>query len=154
MELNQLDINEIMALIPHRYPMLLLDKIMDMKGDDSAIGIKNVTINEPVFQGHFPGHPVFPGVLILEALGQTAAVTVMAYLKKKSEDCVVYFMSIEQAKFRKLILPGDQVHLHITKKQNRGNVWKYHGEAKVNGVVHAEALLTAMIVDKDKLDKA
>ncbi len=152
MALNELDILDIMEAIPHRYPILLVDKVLDMNGDDSAVGIKNVTVNEQVLQGHFPGHPIFPGVLILEALGQTAAITAMNHLGRSSKDYVVYFMSIDGAKFRKPVGPGDQLELHVKKEKNRGKVWKYHGQAKVNGVVHAEAHFTAMILKKEEAE--
>ena len=140
-----LDIKRIMELLPHRFPFLMIDKVQDIVGSVSAVGIKNVTINEPFFQGHFPGKPIMPGVLIVEAMAQTAAVLVMESLGMNANGHLVYFMSVEQARFRKPIIPGDCVHLHVERQHRRGNVWKFHGEAKVNGVLMAEATYTAMI---------
>lgn len=141
------DIAQIMRAIPHRYPMLLVDRIIDMKPDESAIGIKNVSMNEPFFQGHFPNHPVMPGVLIVEAMAQTAAVLVVETLGPDARGKVVYFMSIEGAKFRRPVVPGDQVHLHVSKDRRRGNVWKFNAVARVQGVSVAEATYTAMLMD-------
>ena len=143
---NQIDIMRIMELIPHRYPFLLVDRIVDVVPGESAVGIKNVTMNEPQFTGHFPGNPVFPGVLIVEAMAQTAGCLVVHTLGKEAEGKLVYFMSIEEAKFRKPVTPGDTLHIHVTKIQARKNVWKFKAEAKVNGVLHAEAVYSAMIV--------
>ena len=143
-----LDVNHIMRLIPHRQPFLLIDKVIDLVPDARAVGIKNVTYNEPYFQGHFPGHPVMPGVLVIESMAQTAAVMVMATLQRTAESgVVVYFMSVDDARFRKPIVPGDTLHIHVEKQHRRGNVWKFRGEAKVAGVVMAEAVFTAMIVE-------
>jgi 3-hydroxyacyl-[acyl-carrier-protein] dehydratase len=143
-----INIEEIMTKIPHRYPFLLIDRVIDVIPDQSAIGIKNVTINEPHFTGHFPNKPVMPGVLIIEAMAQTSAVLVCKTLKGQADNKLVYFMSIEEAKFRKIVSPGDQLFLHVTKSRNRGNVWKFTAEAKVDGAVVAEAIFSAMIVDK------
>ncbi len=143
------DVNRVMELLPHRYPMLLIDKIRDMKGCESAVGIKNVTINDPYFQGHFPGHPVFPGVLIVEAMAQTAGALVIHGTSGDAGEKVVYFMAIDKAKFRKPVVPGDQLELHVSKLQNRGPVWKFRGIAKVDGVVVAEADYAAMIRDAE-----
>ena len=143
-----IDINRIMQLIPHRYPFLLIDRIVELVPDVRAVGIKNVTYNEPFFQGHFPGHPIMPGVLIVEAMAQTAAVMVMETLKRTAEGVVVYFMSIDEARFRKPVVPGDSVHIHVEKQRQRGNVWKFRGEAKVGDVLMAEAVFTAMIMEK------
>lgn len=143
-----INIEEIMTKIPHRYPFLLIDRVIDVIPDQSAIGIKNVTINEPHFTGHFPNKPVMPGVLIIEAMAQTSAVLVCETLKGQADNKLVYFMSIEEAKFRKIVSPGDQLFLHVTKSRNRGNVWKFTAEAKVDGAVVAEAIFSAMIVDK------
>ena len=140
-----LDIKRIMELLPHRYPFLMIDRVQDFVGDASAVGVKNVTINEPYFQGHFPGKPIMPGVLIIEAMAQTAAVLVMEGLCMEANGHIVYFMSIEQARFRKPITPGDCVYLHVERQHRRGDVWKFRGEAKVNGVLMAEATYTAMI---------
>ncbi len=142
-----IDINRIMRMIPHRYPFLLIDRIVELVPNTRAVGIKNVTYNEPFFQGHFPGHPIMPGVLIVESMAQTAAVMVMETLQRTSEGVVVYFMSIDEARFRKPVGPGDTVHIHVEKQRQRGNVWKFRGEAKVDGVLMAEAVFTAMIVE-------
>ncbi|MEI6187413.1 MAG: 3-hydroxyacyl-ACP dehydratase FabZ [Alphaproteobacteria bacterium] len=143
-----INIEEIMAKIPHRYPFLLIDRVIDIVPDQSATGIKNVTINEPHFTGHFPNKPVMPGVLIIEAMAQTSAVLVCETLKGQADNKLVYFMSIEEAKFRKIVSPGDQLFLHVTKLRSRANVWKFTAEAKVNGAVVAEAIFSAMIADK------
>lgn len=142
---NTLDIVGIMAAIPHRYPFLLIDRVVDIIAGQSAIGIKNVTVNENFFQGHFPGHPVMPGVLIVEAMAQTAAVLVVETLGPDARGRVVYFMSIDSAKFRRPVTPGDQLRIHIAKNHQRGMVWKFTAQAKVDGVVVAEATYTAMI---------
>ena len=146
---NTIDINRIIQMIPHRYPILLVDRILEIEGGESAVALKNVTMNEPHFRGHFPGFPVMPGVLIIEAMAQTAAVVVVEALGKKAEGKVVFFMSIEEAKFRKPVVPGDAMHLHIQKAHSRGNVWKFEGRAMVDGNLHAEATFSAMIVDKE-----
>lgn len=141
------DVRKIMDMIPHRYPILLLDRILAIEPGLSAIGLKNVTINEPFFNGHFPGYPVMPGVLIVEAMAQTAACLVVHTLGKETEGKLVYFMTIDEARFRKPVVPGDTLHLHITKLQHRKNVWKFQGEAKVDGQKVAEAVFSAMILD-------
>ncbi len=146
-ELGSADIVRILKLLPHRYPFLLVDKIVDMDGDSSAVGIKNVTINEPFFQGHFPNFPVMPGVLLIEGMAQTAGALCVANLSESYEPQLVYFMSIDGARFRRPVLPGDTVHYHMTKKRNRGRVWRFEGKARVNGQVVAEAEISAMIVD-------
>jgi 3-hydroxyacyl-[acyl-carrier-protein] dehydratase len=146
-ELGTADIVRIMKLLPHRYPFLLVDKIVEMDGDQSAVGIKNVTINEPFFQGHFPGFPVMPGVLLIEGMAQTAGALCMANLSDSYEPQLVYFMSIDRARFRRPVLPGDTVHYHMAKRRNRGRVWRFDGQAKVNGQLVAEAEISAMIVD-------
>jgi 3-hydroxyacyl-[acyl-carrier-protein] dehydratase len=145
-----IDIRRIMEMIPHRYPFLLIDRVLDIQPNESAIGLKNVTMNENFFQGHFPGAPVMPGVLIIEAMAQTAAALVVHSAGKELEGKLVYFMAIDEAKFRKPVTPGDQLHIHVTKQQNRRNVWKFKGEAKVDGVLCAEAFVTAMIMDGEK----
>jgi len=147
-KLENADIARVMQLLPHRYPMLMIDRIVDMKGNESAIGIKNVTNNEPFFQGHFPGHPVMPGVLIVEAMAQTAGALVLNSLGGSAEGKIVYFMTIDRARFRKPVVPGDVLKVHVTKLQNRGPVWKFRGEAKVEGALVAEADYSAMIVDR------
>src|SRR6202045_2356180 len=142
------DIQRIMRDIPHRYPFLLLDRVVDMVLDTSAIGVKNVSVNEAFFQGHFPNHPVMPGVLIIESMAQTAAVLVVETLGADAAGKVVYFMSIEGAKFRRPVVPGDQLRIHVTKDRNRGNVWKFNAVARVDGVSVAEATYAAMIMDR------
>ncbi|AYN86996.1 3-hydroxyacyl-ACP dehydratase FabZ [Commensalibacter melissae] len=141
-----IDIEGIMKAIPHRYPFLLIDRVVDVKLGSSATGIKNVTVNDQFFIGHFPGHPVMPGVLIIEAMAQTAAVLVVKTLGSEFEGKLVYFMTVDSAKFRKPVVPGDQLHIHVEKERNRANVWKFRGIAKVNGVSVAEAIFSAMIV--------
>ena len=148
------DIAAIQRAIPHRYPFLLIDRIVEMRHNHSAIGVKNVSINENHFQGHFPGHPVMPGVLIIESMAQTAAVLVVRTLGSGAEGKVVYFMSIEGAKFRRPVVPGDQLRIHVTKERNRGNVWKFSGVARVDGVSVAEATFAAMIMDRTGEDAA
>ncbi|MBC9210088.1 3-hydroxyacyl-ACP dehydratase FabZ [Roseomonas aerophila] len=140
------DIARIMQAIPHRYPFLLVDRMVDVRLGESAVGIKNVTINEPFFQGHFPSHPVMPGVLIVEAMAQTSGVLVVETLGERARGKLVYFMSIENCKFRRPVGPGDQLRITVTKERQRGNVWKFNCVARVEGVTVAEAVVTAMIV--------
>lgn len=142
-----IDTERLMELIPHRYPFLMIDRITEIVAGASAIGVKNVSINEPHFQGHFPGHAVMPGVLIIEAMAQTAAALVVFTLGAESEGKLVYFMSIENARFRKPVTPGDTMYVHVTKRARRGNIWKFSAEAKVNGDLVAEAVFSAMILD-------
>jgi 3-hydroxyacyl-[acyl-carrier-protein] dehydratase len=142
-----IDIERIMQMIPHRYPFLMIDRVVAIVPDATAIGIKNVSINEPFFQGHFPQRPVMPGVLIIEAMAQTAAVLVVHTLGRASEGKLVYFMSVDSARFRRPVVPGDQLRIHVSKQRSRGNVWKFSGEAKVNGNLVAEATYAAMIMD-------
>ncbi|MBI4723879.1 MAG: 3-hydroxyacyl-ACP dehydratase FabZ [Rhodomicrobium sp.] len=146
-ELGSADIVRILKLLPHRYPFLLVDKIIDMDGDNSAVGIKNVTMNEPFFQGHFPSFPVMPGVLLIEGMAQTAGALCVASLAESYEPQLVYFMAIDRARFRRPVLPGDTVYYHMVKRRNRGRVWRFEGQAKVNGQLVAEAEISAMIVD-------
>lgn len=142
------DISKILKLLPHRYPFLLLDRIYDINGDETCVGIKNVTINEPFFQGHFPSEPVMPGVLVVEAMAQTACVLVVSTFGAESEGKLVYFMSIDDVRFRRPVVPGDRLELHVTKVQSRANVWKFSGKAIVDGKVAAEATFAAMIRDR------
>lgn len=141
------DISRVMKLLPHRYPFLLVDRIYDMDQDESGVGVKNVTLNEPFFQGHFPSYPVMPGVLIIEGLAQTAGALCVHSLGEDYTPQLVYFMGIDRAKFRRPVVPGDQIHYHVRKIRNRGRAWRFYGEAKVNGQVVAEAEISAMIVD-------
>lgn len=142
-----IEIDRIQRMIPHRFPMLMIDRVVDMVPDERATGIKNVSINEWYFQGHFPSEPVMPGVFIIEAMAQTAAVLVVATLGPDREGSLVYFMSIDQARFRRPVVPGDQLHVLVEKQRRRGNVWKFTGTATVNGLVMAEATYAAMIRD-------
>jgi len=148
MVVETVDIARILQAIPHRYPFLMVDRVVDLITNQSAIGIKNVSINESFFQGHFPNHPVMPGVLIIEAMAQTAAILVVETLGPDAPGRVVYFMSVEGAKFRRPVIPGDQLRIHCTKERNRGNVWKFNAVARVDGVSVAEATYAAMIMDR------
>jgi len=143
-----LDILQLMKMLPHRYPMLMIDRLDEIVPEHSAVGIKNVTVNEPCFQGHFPNKPIMPGVLIVEAMAQTAAALVVYSMGVEAEGRLVYFMSIEDARFRKLVVPGDTLRVHVERIHKRGNVWKFRGEARVAGALCAEATYTAMIVDE------
>ncbi len=145
---NEISIERIMELIPHRYPFLMIDRMIDIVPGESATGIKNVTVNEPCFQGHFPERPIFPGVLIIEAMAQTSAALVINTLGEESEGKLVYFMSVENARFRKPVTPGDQLNIHVSRHASRGNVWKFNSLAKVDDKVVAEATYAAMIMDK------
>ncbi len=142
-----IDINKIMEMIPHRYPILLIDRVLELESGQGAVSLKNVTINEPHFMGHFPGFPVMPGVLIIEAMAQTAALVVVDFMGDDAAGKVVYFMSIDSAKFRKPVTPGDSMHIHVNKIQSRGPVWKFKGVAKVGDKICAEATFSAMITD-------
>lgn len=142
-----MDIREIQKLLPHRYPFLLVDRIIELEPKTKAVGIKNVTINEGFFQGHFPGHPIMPGVLIIEALAQVGGI--LAFCSGISMGKSVYFLSIEKAKFRKPVVPGDQVRLEVAVVHLRGDtVWKFAGNAVVDDKIVAEAEFTAMVTDK------
>jgi 3-hydroxyacyl-[acyl-carrier-protein] dehydratase len=143
----EVDIQRVMEMIPHRYPFLMIDRVVDVVANRRATGIKNVSINEYFFQGHFPTRPVMPGVLIVEAMAQTAAVLVVHTLGPEWENKLVYFMSVDNARFRRPVVPGDCLHVHVTKQRNRGNVWKFEGRAEVAGALTAEAVFAAMIMD-------
>ena len=146
-KLEAADIQQILDFLPHRYPFLLVDRIIDINGDDSCIGIKNVTFNEPQFTGHFPTRPLFPGVLLIEGMAQTAgAICVMSKLAEQARPKQVFFMTIDKAKFRKPVIPGDVVEYHMKKINNRRTMWWFRGEAKVAGVLVAEAEVGAMLV--------
>ncbi|MCD2185274.1 3-hydroxyacyl-ACP dehydratase FabZ [Rhizobium sp. TRM96647] len=141
------ELKDILTLLPHRYPFLLVDKIIEIDGDNSAIGIKNVTVNEPQFTGHFPDHPIMPGVLLIEGMAQTAGA--ICARKTGTGTNLVYFMTIDNARFRKPVIPGDRVEYHVVKQKQRGNIWKFHCDAKVDGQLVAEADIGAMIVNKE-----
>jgi 3-hydroxyacyl-[acyl-carrier-protein] dehydratase len=145
----EVDIARIMRAIPHRYPFLMIDRVVELVADRSAVGVKNVSVNEPHFRGHFPKHPVMPGVLIIESMAQTAAVLVVETLGAESAGKVVYFMSVEGAKFRRPVMPGDQLRIHVNKLRRRGGVWKFHAVARVDGTAVAEATYAAMIMDRE-----
>lgn len=145
--LEAADIARVMQALPHRYPFLMVDRIRDIDGDDFGIGIKNVTFNEPHFQGHFPGHPVMPGVLLIEGMAQTAGALCVLAQGLSGPPKLVYFMTIDNAKFRKPVLPGDTVEYHVRKIRRRSNIWKFAAEARVAGVKVAEAEVSAMLVD-------
>ncbi len=140
------DITRIKRMIPHRYPFLLIDAVRDIRKGRSAVGIKNVSVNEPFFQGHFPEEPVMPGVLVVEAMAQTAAVLVVDTLGMEGEDMLVYFMTLDKGRFRQKVVPSDQLELHTRILRGRGKIWKFWGEGKVNGKTVAEAEFSAMIV--------
>jgi 3-hydroxyacyl-[acyl-carrier-protein] dehydratase len=146
-KLETVDIQRIFQLLPHRYPFLMVDRITDIDGDNSAVGIKNVTANEPHFQGHFPDRPIMPGVLIIEGMAQTAGAICLNALGA-TKPKVVYFMTVDQAKFRKPVIPGDTLEYHVVKIRNRGNIWKFSAEAKVAGTKVAEAVISALIADE------
>jgi 3-hydroxyacyl-[acyl-carrier-protein] dehydratase len=148
--LGTADIARVLKLLPHRYPFLMIDRIIDIDGDNSATGIKCVTINEPFFQGHFPNYPVMPGVLLIEGMAQTAGAICVAALGESYEPRIVYFMSIDKAKFRRPVMPGDTVHYHVRKIRNRGPVWRFACEARVGGALVAEGEISAMIIDPNK----
>ena len=145
-ELATLEIGDILEALPHRYPFLMIDRIIDIDGDDTAVGIKNVTFNEPIFQGHFPGNPVFPGVLIIEGMAQTAGAIVIAHDKAEGGKKIVLMLTIDKAKFRKPAHPGDRLEYHIRKIHRRRTVGRYEARAMVDGQLIAEAEIGAMIV--------
>lgn len=144
-----IEITRIMEMIPHRYPILLVDRILELEPGEGAIGLKNVTFNEPHFMGHFPNRPVMPGVLIVEAMAQTAGIVVVESLGSEAEGKLVYFMTIDEARFRRPVTPGDALHIHVNKIHARKNVWKFKGEAYVDGKLCTQATFSAMIVNED-----
>ena len=146
-ELGAMKIAEILKALPHRYPFLMIDKIIKIDGDETAVGIKNVTFNEPIFQGHFPENPIFPGVLIIEGMAQTAGAIVIRHDAGSGKKNIVLMLGVDKAKFRKPAGPGDTIEFHIAKIQRRRNVGRYKAEAIVDGTVIAEAEITAMIVE-------
>jgi 3-hydroxyacyl-[acyl-carrier-protein] dehydratase len=145
-KLEGANIAAVLKMLPHRYPFLMVDRIIEMHGDDRGIGIKNVTFNEPHFQGHFPENPVFPGVLMIEGMAQTAGMLCIASVIK-TQPKSVYFLTIDKAKFRKPVVPGDTIEYHMRKIARRGNMWWYRGEAKVDGRIVAEAEVGAMLLE-------
>ncbi len=147
-QIGEVDVNGIMRMLPHRYPFLMIDKVVEIVPGESAVGVKCVTVAEPHFQGHFPGQPIMPGVLIIEAMAQTAATMVVYTLGEQAMDKLVYFMSIDNCRFRKPVVPGDVLRIHVAKIQSRGPVWKFEGKARVNDAVVAEAAFAAMLVDR------
>lgn len=151
--LEAVDINQILRLLPHRYPFLLVDRIVDIDGDRSAIGIKNVTFNEPHFLGHFPSVPVMPGVLIVEAMAQTAGVICIRNMPGDTPQ-LVYFMTIDNAKFRKPVVPGDRLEIYVRKLKQRATIWRFACEAKVDGVKVAEAEISAMMAPEESKQEA
>lgn len=144
---TELDVSGIMKMIPHRYPFLMIDRVVDIMLGESAVGVKAVTVAEPHFQGHFPQRPIMPGVLIVEAMAQTAGVLVVHSLGEEATNKLVYFMTIDNARFRKPVVPGDMLRIHVSRKQNRGVVWKFEGKAMVGDALVAEATFAAMLVD-------
>ncbi len=145
--LDAIGIREILAALPHRYPFLLVDRIIEIRGDEYGIGIKNVTANEPQFVGHFPNNPVMPGVLVLEGMAQTAGTLCIRSLPRQIKPPLVYFLTIDKAKFRKPVVPGDVLEYHMNRIKRRRNMWWFRGEAKVGGDIVAEAELGAMIAE-------
>jgi len=141
------DIREILRLLPHRYPFVMIDRIVDIRGEDHGVGIKNVTINEPQFLGHFPENPVMPGVLLIEGMAQTAGVLCLLQMSKREQRRAMYFLTIDKAKFRKPAVPGDTIKYHVDKITRRRNMWWYRGEAKVGDVLIAEAEVGAIITE-------
>jgi 3-hydroxyacyl-[acyl-carrier-protein] dehydratase len=145
-----MDVGAIEAILPHRYPFLLVDRVISLEPERKLVAVKGVTVNEPFFAGHFPGHPVMPGVLILEALAQAAAILAKSSMKDEPGDKVTYLMGIDGARFRRPVVPGDRLELHVEVTKHKGAVWKERGVAMVDGEVVAEAEFMAMLVDRKK----
>lgn len=143
----EIDVQRIMEMIPHRHPFLMIDRVVDVVANERATGIKNLSPDEYYFRGHFPARPVMPGVLIIEVMAQTAAVLVVHTLGREAEGKLVYFMSVDNARFRRPVVPGNVLQVHVTKQRNRGNVWKFDGRAEVGGHLVAEAVFAAMLLD-------
>ena len=146
-KMEAVDIREILRLLPHRYPFVMIDRIVDIQGEDHGIGIKNVTMNEPQFQGHFPDNPVMPGVLLIEGMAQTAGVLCLRRMSLSEQRRAMYFLTIDKAKFRKPAVPGDTIEYHVNKIAHRRNMWWYRAEAKVGDVLIAEAEVGAVITE-------
>jgi 3-hydroxyacyl-[acyl-carrier-protein] dehydratase len=146
--IENFDIQRLLALLPHRYPLLLVDRIVDVRADEYGVGIKNVTFNEPHFQGHFPSRPVMPGVLLIEGMAQTAGAMCVASRGEGRKPSVVYLMTVDKAKFRKPVVPGDQLKYYMTRIAKRRNMWWFRGEAKVDGALVCEAEVSAMLVEE------
>jgi len=142
-----LDVPAIERVIPHRFPFLMIDRVIEL-GDDKVVALKNVSANEPYFVGHFPGHPIMPGVLQVEAMAQAGAVLALNQMAEPGQSPLVFFMGIDKVKFRKPVVPGDQLRVHVTKVRSRNNVWKFSGIARVEGISVAEATFSAMIMDR------
>jgi 3-hydroxyacyl-[acyl-carrier-protein] dehydratase len=147
-QIDAVDITAILKMLPHRYPFLMVDKVVDIRGEQHGVGIKNITFNEPQFAGHFPGNPVFPGVLLIEGMAQTAGVLCYLAWPDGSPPAYVYFLTIDQAKFRRPVVPGDTVEYHMNLLRRRKNIWWYRGEAKVGATLVAEATVSAMMTDR------
>ena len=145
-KLGRTETTDILKLLPHRYPFLLVDRIVEMDGDRSATGIKTVSVNEPYFQGHFPHNPVMPGMLLVEGMAQTAGALCIRHLKEFEKPPLIYFMSIDRARFRHPVVPGDTIHYRVQKIRNRGRVWRFRGQALVDSTLVAEAEVSAVIV--------
>jgi len=144
-QLITVELDMIQRMIPHRFPFLFIDRVKDIRVGDSAVGVKNVTINEPHFQGHFPDKPVMPGVMIVEAMAQTAAVLISQTLNLVDKDPLVYFLTMDKFRFRNMVVPGDQLELHVKIIRGRGKIWKLWGEGKVDGKIASEGEFSAMI---------
>lgn len=144
--LGTIDIQRLLELLPHRYPFLMVDRIERIDGVNFAVGIKNVTFNEPHFAGHFPGRPIMPGVLLVEGIAQTAG-AICIHALASSRPSIVYFLTIDECKFRKPVVPGDVVEYHVTKLRNRGRIWKFGGQVRVRDILVAEAVVSAMVAD-------